>query len=479
MQKNVVKTYIDKLQNLGILLETNLDEKTLSTQVEHISYDNRNNQDNSLFVCKGRNFREIYAVDAVNKGALAYVSKNKIEGLNNFIIVSDIRKAMLEIANLFYCNSHEKINLIGITGTKGKSTVAYMLQNILDLYFESINKNNCAFITSIETYDGTSKFESHITTPEIFELRNTINNAVDNDISHLIMEVSSQALKYDRVQDLNFEVVCFTNFGKDHISDVEHPNLSDYFESKLHIFDNAKIACVNSDMNVFDEVYERAQNKCEVITYGTKETDDIICSNIKANNSNIEFHVKTPKFESDMILGMPGTFNVSNALAAISIACSLDVPEKYIALGLKTLDIPGRMKFVKSNDNKISVVIDFAHNEMSFATVLESIKSENPNSKIISIFGCPGGKAHERRKDLPKVASKYSDYIIVCEDDPATEAFEDISNEIVQNISIENYEVIESREQALKHAIFDLCDKDAVIFFAGKGEEEAIKRGNV
>ena len=466
------------MHDLGIIKDQNVSSENQIKLIDCVSYDNRNLFGNSLFVCKGANFKDEYAAAACENGAVAYVSEHKIAGLENCIEVNDIRAAIICIANIFYNNAAENLSLVGITGTKGKSSITFMLQGILDKYLASINKPNCAIVSSIDTYDGVQKFESHITTPEVFELHEHFKNAVDSGISHLVMECSSQALKYGRLDGINFDVVCYNNFGKDHISSIEHNSIQDYFESKLKVFDHAKFACVNSNMDCFDEVMAKAKQNCDVTTYGINENDNIYCTNVELCGSHSKFHVKTNNFDVDIKLGIAGDFNIENALAAIAISECLGVPEQYIVQGLDHVNVPGRMKIVTSANKNISVIVDYAHNEMSFRALFESINSEYPDSKIISIFGCPGNKAFDRRVDLPRIASEFSDNIIICEEDSGPEPFESISNDIVKNISIKNYEVIKDRDAALKHAIFDLANENTVIAFTGKGEETRLKRGN-
>ena len=478
MHKNVVKTYIDKLHELGILIDAKIPQDVLDLNVDCLSYDNRNLHGTSIFICKGANFKPEYAYDAFKNGAVAYISENEIEGLENCILVNDVRIAIQHLAILHFGNPATILTNIGITGTKGKSSITYILQGILNRYLKSEGKKNCAIISSIDTYDGVEKFESHLTTPEPIELQQHFYNAKESGISHLIMEVSSQALKYDRVFGIPYEVGCFTNFGEDHISNIEHPDVEDYFKSKLKIFDQSKFACIYSGSDRFDEILAYAKNKCDVVTYGYNETDDVFCSEVKPQGSHIDFHVRTKVFESDMTIGMPGIFNVENALAAIAISLFLNIPEKFISEGLAQASVPGRMKVVTSFDKKISIIVDYAHNKMSFEALYESLKKEYPKHKIVGIFGCPGGKANDRREDLPKVASKYADNLIIVEEDSGPEPFDSISSDIVKNIEIDNYEVIEDRDIAIKHAIFDLCEVETVIALTGKGEETRLKRGD-
>lgn len=478
MKTKALKTYVEKLQSLDLLVNHNLNEDILNTEIDCVSYDSRNLAGKSLFICKGKNFKEEYLAQSISNGAIAYISEKPIGNFQNYILVKNIRSAIKSLAPFYFDYPANNIKTIGITGTKGKSTVAYIVRNILDKYLESQNKKSCAFISSIETYDGEELVESSLTTPEAIELHEHFYNAKNNDIEYMVMEVSSQALKYERIFEIPLKVACWTNFGKDHISDIEHSSLQDYFESKLKIFDDAKVACINSDSDRFDEIFAYAKDKCDVITYGNSVNDTIFCSDFKTEDEFSVFHVKSDKFSEDIKLPIPGTFNIENALAAIAISYSLDIPVDFIKEGIETSSAPGRMKIVASKKNNIRVIVDYAHNEMSYEALFKSIESQYSGSKVITIFGCPGGKAQNRRKDLPEIASKYSNHIIICEEDSGKEPFENIANDIVSNIQIENYEVIEDRDEALRHAIFDLADNNTVIVFAGKGEETYLKRGD-
>lgn len=476
MLKKAVRTYIEKLESLDLLDNHNLSDDILDIKVDCLTYDSRKLFGKSIFICKGSNFKSEYLHDAVDKGAIAYISEKQIDNVENYILVKDIRSAICNLALFHFDNPANGITTIGITGTKGKSTVAYILKSIMDLYLADNGKEKAGLVSSIEIFDGKEMVDSALTTPEPMELQEYFYNAKSSGLEYMIMEASSQALKYERSFGIPFKVACFTNFGKDHISNVEHKSVEDYFESKLKIFDNAEIACINSGSDKFDDIQKYAQNKCDFITYGFKPEDKVVCSNIQVFGNGCSFHVKSDVFDEDFYLPMLGEFNVENALAAIAIAYSLKIPINYIIEGVKTAQVPGRMKIIDGKN--VKVVIDYAHNEMSFEALFASVVKQYPGYKIIGIFGCPGDKAPNRREEMPRVASKYCNHIIVCEDDPATESFEDIAKQMEANILIDNYEIIKDRQEALKHAIDDLSKDKTVIVFAGKGEDNYMIRGH-
>ncbi|MBE6671203.1 MAG: UDP-N-acetylmuramyl-tripeptide synthetase [Ruminococcaceae bacterium] len=478
MKSLKISDYIKALDNNGLLVSHSVSDNLLEEKIKCLTYDTREITSNALFVCKGAHFRDEYLDFALNNGALCYVTQKEY-GRNNEILVSDIRKAMPILAVLFFDNAPAKLVSVGITGTKGKSTVTYYIRAILDLYLKAVNKPSCAVISSIDTYDGVINIESHITTPEAIEFYRHFDNAYNSNISHLVTEVSSQALKYDRVSGVNFDVALFTNIGTDHISPVEHADFEDYFSSKLKIFDSCKTACINTDADFADRMLEYAEGKCNVVTFGSHESDTIYCKSIEKRDNAFYFDVKTPDYEKEMCITMPGIFNVSNALAAIAVCHILGIPEEYVSAGLLNARVSGRMQVYKSNDEKIVIIVDYAHNKMSFNALYNTVGIEYPDYKVVSVFGCPGCKAHLRRVDLAEEADANSDYIVITEEDSGEEPFESIANDIAANIKNCPYSKIEDRGQAIRNAVFDFKADKKVILFTGKGEETRLKRGLV
>ena len=476
MKKLKISEYIQALNKNGLFVSHNISDTDLNKEIECLTYDSREITNNAMFICKGAHFKPDYIDSAFNAGAICYVAEKPF-GKNNGILVNDIRKAMPILATLFFDNSPAKLISIGITGTKGKSTVTYYLRSILDLYLKANNKPKCAVVSSIDTYDGVLDFESHITTPEAVEFYRHFDNAHKSGITHLVSEVSSQALKYDRVSGVNFDVAVFTNIGTDHISPVEHADFEDYFSSKLKIFDSCKNACINSDSEFSERIINEAKGKCNIVTFGTNENDTIFCKSIEKRGDAFYFDVKTPDFEKEMCITMPGIFNVSNALCAIAVCHILGIPEQYISEGLINARVSGRMQVYKSSDEKVAIIVDYAHNKMSFNALYNTVGIEYPGYKVVSVFGCPGCKAHLRRVDLAKEADEHSDYIVITEEDSGEEPFESIANDIASNIENCPFVKIEDRGQAIRNAVFDFKADKKVILFTGKGEETRLKRG--
>ena len=383
------------------------------------------------------------------------------------------------ISILYYNNPAKKLNTIGITGTKGKSTTTYYIKSIIDDYMNDIKGEKTGISSSIDVYDGVIKKESLITSPESLELQQHFYNAVNSKIKNFVMEVSSQALKYKRVYGINYDIGVFLNISEDHISAVEHKDYNDYFYSKLELFKQVKNLCINLDTDRLPEVLEQAKKVKNVITFSTKnKMADVYAYKIKKIDFNtIKFKVRTPSFEDEIILTMPGLFNVENALAAIAVAEIMHIPYKNIFSGLKIAKASGRMESHITKDNKIIAIVDYAHNKLSFEKLYKSVKKEFKDKKIITVFGCPGGKAYNRRRDLGLLSGKNSYKTYLTAEDPGMEDTYKICEEIALYIKKNNgiYEIIEEREKAIKKAILD--NPDSIILITGKGNETRQKYG--
>lgn len=468
--------YLELLKSNGIVTAYKISDVS---NIEYISYNSNDVKEKTLFVCKGSHFKKEYLDSAVKNGATLYVASDKLSEECDYITVSDIRRAIALIANFYHENVWSKLNLIGITGTKGKSTTAYFIKYILDEYLESIGKSQSGILSSIDTYDGVVFEESHLTTPETFELHKHFSNGVASNIGFMTMEVSSQALKYDRVYGVKYNVGCFLNIGSDHISDIEHPDEQDYFYSKMLIFNQTENAVVNMDCDRAGEAYKHALKCKKVYTFSkNNKMADVYCYNVKKEGNDTVFSVKTETFDEEFILKVPGLFNVENALAAITVAMIYNIPCAIIRKGLEKARSSGRMEIYSNCDNSIISIVDYAHNKMSFEALFDSVRKEFPGRKVAIVFGCPGNKAFQRRKDLGEVAGKYADKSYITEEDYGEEPIENISADIAKYIESVNgnYEIINDRNEAIRKAVFEMGE-NSIILLTGKGNETRMKRG--
>lgn len=469
--------YVKRLDEAGFISGYDLKGRD-GELVKLLTYNSKSVVAGTLFICKGAAFKEDYLREAVASGAIAYVSETAYGVDVPCILVSDIRKAMPVLADLYFCCPWENLNLIGITGTKGKSTTAYYIKAIIDDYMAAVGGRESAVISSIDVYDGVIKKESHITTPEVVELLEHFRHAVDSGIDYLEMEVSSQALKYDRVDGITFDVGVFLNISEDHISPVEHADFDDYLESKLRIFAQTKTACVNLDSDACDRIMAAAQAAGSIITFGTAENAHIRGYRIRKKGMDTVFNVVCDRFDQEFVLEMPGLFNVENALAAIAIAYVLDIPVEYMYSGLKRARSSGRMELYHSKDHKVVAIVDYAHNKLSFDKLFSSTMEEYKGHRIVTIFGCPGKKAFIRRRDLGTIAGKFSDKVYLVAEDPGYEPVEQISRDIAQYVEAQGcpYEMIEDRGEAIGKAVLEVTEP-TVILITGKGNETRQKYG--
>ena len=478
---HTLKEYLALLEKNSLLAAPAAREIDLNTHVALVSYDSREVVPGTLFVCKGAHFKPEFLEMARDKGAIAYVSEIVYPQVQlPCLLVSDMRRTIAPLADLFYDHPSGKLKVIGLTGTKGKSSTAYYLKYILDEYMEEKGGKESGIVSSIDTYDGVERFESHLTTPEPLELQRHFAHGVETGMEYLTMEVSSQALKYHRSLCTDFAATCFLNIGYDHISPIEHPDFEDYFSSKLKIFDQGAVNCVNLDCDHADRILSAAQAAGKpVFTFSQKnEEADVFASQVRKRGNDILFRVRTRRFFREFRLTMPGLFNVENALGTIAVSLALDVPESAIYVGLMKARVPGRMEVYSNADDTVIAIVDYAHNRMSFETLFRSVQAEYPGRRVVTVFGCPGKKALDRRKDLGEISGKYSNLVILTEEDSGEEDTLDICREIAQYVAAENceYSIEPNRGEAIRQAILG-CHEPSVLLITGKGAETRQKRG--
>ncbi len=299
-------------------------------------------------------------------------------------------------------------------------------------------------------------------------------------IPYLTMEVSSQALKYHRTLCTRFAAACFLNIGLDHISPIEHPDFEDYFSSKLRIFAQAEVGCVNLDCEHAGRVLAAAQaGSRQVITFSQKDPEaDIYASQVRKRGNDILFRVRSRRFSREFRLTMPGLFNVENALAAIAVCEGLNIPERAVYVGLMKARVPGRMEVYTNADSHIVAIVDYAHNRMSFETLFRSVQTEYPGRRVVTVFGCPGKKALDRRRDLGEISGRCSDLVVLTEEDSGEEDTLSICREIASYVEAQgcDYSIEPNRGEAIRQAVLG-CREPSVLLITGKGAETRQKRG--
>ena len=443
--------------------------------------DSRAARPQTLFVCKGAAFKRDYLLGAIEAGAVAYVSETNYEVDVPCIIVSDIRLTLGLLADLVYDHPSGRLQVCAFTGTKGKTTCAYYLKSVLDECERAVGGQPAGLFSSIEFDDGVDSGISKLTTPESFQLQRQLANAADSGKRYVVMEASSQALKYQRTACIEFAVGAFINIGEDHISPIEHPTFEDYFASKLKLFSQCRTAVVNLEMDHVDRVLDAASTCERVITYAVADERADVCATALAHTDRgVVATVRTPRFTRDILIATPVKFNVSNALGVIACAEALDIDEEAVVHGFERLRVPGRMELYPSESGAIVGVVDYAHNGMSLQTMLCDLRENYPDRELAVVFGATGGKGVDRRETMGEAAGKYADRIVITEDDPGPEDPADICRAIADAVEAQgnhNWQIVLDRPEAIRTCVRETT-RPAVVIVSGKGHETRMLRAN-
>lgn len=381
------------------------------------------------------------------------------------LMVKDTRAALAICSANFYGNPSSQLKLIGVTGTKGKTTTTFMIKEILEKAGKKVG-----LIGTIATYiNGKKVKESDRTTPESLELQQTFRQMVDAGVEVVVMEVSSQSLKLHRVDKCEFDIVLFTNFSEDHISEKEHPDMKDYFNSKLKLFEMCKTGIVNAD-DLYAAKIPKLFPESNIVTYGIDNFANVLAKDITITNSYVDFRVKIIDKNERIKTGIPGRFSVYNSLAAICVAQKFGISVENILQALEEVRVPGRSELV-DNKMELTIMIDYAHSPESLQNILQAAKSYT-RGRVICVFGCGGDRDSGKRPIMGEISGKIADYTIITSDNPRTEEPQKIIEQIEQGVKKTKgkYEVVVDRTKAIEHAI-KMANKRDIIILAGKGHE--------
>lgn len=447
----------------------------LTIDITNVDSDSRNIKKNGLFVAiKGFDVDgHDYIKEAIKKGAVAVIASidadkkllKEIMDKVTLILAPDSRLALAICACNFYDNPSRKFKLVGITGTKGKTTTSFMVKSILEKSGKKVG-----LIGTIATYIGDKKLEdSDRTTPESIKLQEIFNKMVKAKCEVVIMEVSSQSLKLNRVAGCDFDIGVFTNFSEDHISAKEHPDMKDYFESKLKLFDMCKVCYVNADDIQTSKIPKLLPDK-KIFTYGIDNYCNLLAKDITTTNSTVDYKVKIGSRNERVKIDIPGRFTVYNSLAAIAITTTLGCTADAIKEALIDLKVPGRSELVE-NSKGLTIMIDYAHSPESLENILAATKSYT-KGRLISLFGCGGDRDPGKRPLMGEISGRIADFTIITSDNPRTEDPTKIVNQIEEGMKKTKgkYICIVDRIEAIKYAI-KMANKNDIIVLAGKGHE--------
>lgn len=455
---------IENISPIQVMGDTDVD-------ISSIEYNSKQVKDKTLFVClKGfKSDGHNYIGDAFHKGASAFlVETMPTTPIDAAIIqVSDTRNALALAAAAWFGYPAKKLTVIGLTGTKGKTTTAFMMKKILE---EAGCKTG--MIGTVGAYIGDEKIPIKNTTPESFELHSLFARMVEKGCTHVVMEASSQGFKLKRTAGITFDYGVFLNLSPDHISPAEHKDFEEYRDCKKAMFGQTRQAVVNIDGDHWEYVTADAQNP---ITFSTDQPADLTASHIEniwepgLIGSKFTVH---GLYEGTVTLNMPGTFNVHNALAAMAIAADLGIPFETTASALKKVSVKGRTQLIPEAAHLSTFLIDYAHNALSIESLLSMLKSYHPG-RLICLFGGGGNRDKQRRYDMGMAAGKYADLTIITTDNPRWEDPANINAHIIEGLNVYHgkYQIIMDRTEAI-HYLMDHCKKDDIIALIGKGHEE-------
>lgn len=440
-------------------------------EVRGIKNDSRRVQPGDLFFCISGAVSDghKYAQDVAAKGASVIVCEKDVQVPETVTVVrvESSRYAMGKISSAFYGKPSERMTVIGLTGTKGKTTTTYMIREMLERA-----GIKTGLVGTIEILDGANKIPAENTTPESMVLHKYMKDMVDNGCKAVVMEVSSQGLMLDRVAGVDFDYGIFTNLSKDHIGPNEHASFEEYRDWKAKLFTLCKTGIFNVDDKNAGYMMEHAD--CEKITYGMREHADYCANDVKLYCENGVLGIQyalSGSLSGQMVVDLPGEFSVHNSLAAIAVADLMHVPVADIQTILKQIKVRGRVEMIPISD-AFTLMIDYAHNAMALESLLTALRAYNPK-RLVTLFGCGGNRSKDRRFEMGEVSGNMADFTIITSDNPRDEEPAAIMEDIVTGMkkTTGSYVAIEDRKEAIRYAILHAQPGD-VIVLAGKGHED-------
>ena len=438
--------------------------KTLGDlEITGITCDSRQVKEGYAFVCikgalsDGHN----YAQTALEQGAAVVIAERDL-GLDNQIVVDNTHKEFAKLSAKWFGNPSKNLKLIGVTGTNGKTSITYMIKQILETLGHKVG-----LIGTIQNMIGDEVIPTSNTTPNAYDLNLLFADMVEKDCDYAVMEVSSHALDQCRVYELDFEAAIFTNLTQDHLD--YHITMENYLEAKKKLFKMCKVAIINSDDQYAEKIIEGLN--CKVVTYSTGNNSTYSAKGINYRPAGVEYELLSANILQHIKVNTGGKFTVYNSLAALCCMIELGFDVKQSAEALKLLTgVKGRAEVVPT-DRDFTVIIDYAHTPDGLKNILTTFK-ECKKNRLTVVFGCGGDRDKTKRPIMGNIASRFADNVIVTSDNPRTENPTAIIEDILEGLEglPTPYKVIENRIEAIKYAI-KTARPDDIIVLAGKGHE--------
>lgn len=433
-------------------------------EVADVTQDSRLVKKGFLFVCvKGAAFDgHSVAAEMLEKGAAAVVVERDL-GLANQILVENSRACFSPICANYYGNPADKLKLIGLTGTNGKTTTTFLIKQIL----ENVGKK-VGLIGTVQNMIGDEVYPAKYTTPDPYELQKLFAMMVEAQCEYCVMEVSSQALAQGRVNGLRFAVGAFTNLTQDHLD--YHKTWENYFNAKRILFENCDTAVTNADDENGLKIVEGLDFD-KLVTYAVNTNNaSFVAKNVSFKSSGVEYELVGDSI-GRCYCPIPGRFSVYNSLCAAAIALALGIAFEQVLLAIrKSNGVKGRIEVVPC-DRDFTIIIDYAHSPDGLENIITSLK-EIAKGRVVTVFGCGGDRDRTKRPKMGRIAAELSDFCIVTSDNPRSENPGEIIKDILEGmVGIDTpYEVVEQRRDAIAYAI-EHAQKDDIILLAGKGHE--------
>lgn len=448
-------------------MDTEYTRGNMKIEITGVAYDSRKVRQGAVFVCIDgtKTDGHDYIQQALENGAVALIVQKDVQVPEGIAVVrtSDTRYALAFVSDTFFRHPSGSFKLVGVTGTKGKTTTTYMIKAIL----EAAGKKT-GLIGTLGTQICDRAIYTERTTPESYELQSVFAEMMDEGVEEVVMEVSSQGLVLKRVSCCDFDIGVFTNFSKDHIAPNEHASMEEYLEAKMKLFKMCKKGIVNIDSESAQKVIDGAE--CPIITMGIFNAADIRAEEVVLKPRSVEFNAVTPWFSGRIVVNIPGRFSVYNSLAAIGVCGMLGVGYETVKKGLENVQVPGRAELIPTGRD-FSVIVDYAHTPDSLENILSTVK-DYARGRVISLFGCGGDRDNTKRPIMGEISGNIADLTVITSDNPRTEVPEAIVEQIEEGIKKTDgkYIIIVDRREAIKYALANAKCED-VIVLAGKGHE--------